>query len=454
MKTQKIIVVDYEQLMRNFAVETMKKCGYEVTSAENGAEALKLVAENKFDIAFIDMRLPDMNGIEVLTGALEINPDLPVVMMATYARLENAFEALKLGAMDYIVKPFSPDQIEFVIKRINEWKYLSEENLSLRDAIERRNGYGEVIGCNEAMLNIKKEIESSAVSGAPVLITGEKGSGKKLTAISIYRKSGFIFNPLKRIKCQNFPEEDLESEIYGKSGNGAKFAERIQKRKAILFEDIEKTPAGLRSHLLNILEGCLKLSRTIGKSSASGIKIFCTLNDFITENADEKHFIKELRKIMKSSCINLPPLRERLDDVPLLAEYFIREYVNEHGMKNKKLAKVAITKLMTYSYPGNVAELKRVIHNAIAMSPDEIIKPDYILFNEKDLLSEQTADESFEIIAEAGIPLSEMERRLILKTLHSFGGNRGMTAEALKISVRTLRNKLNQYRKTDPLLVC
>jgi len=449
MSDSRILVIDNEALMRTFACETLNKSGYEVKFAECGAQAIEMLSKENYGIVFTDIKMPDMSGIDILNFVLERSPDTPVVIMTAYARLENAFEAVKLGAMDYIIKPFSPNQIEAIVSRINERRHLMAENRLLREKIDRNHGFGEIIGQSEKMLELRMMVKKAGESDKPLLITGEKGTGKELIARAIHKNSKFAFCPFIKVDCADISDDFFDKEFCGlnkkESTNSIRLIKKA-KRKTFLFDEIDKMPRNMQIRLAEILSDS-------GAESLTGKRIICTLIINSEEGIERKHINKELFGKIGAVHINILPLRERLDDVPLLAEYFIREYCGMNGIERKTLSKIAITRLMAYSWMGNVGELKNAVQRAIALSSGSVIQPEQILPGEGDLTTAKLADESKEIIGEAAIPLWEMERRLILKTLKSLGGNRGMTAEALKISVRTVRNKLNQYREMGALFL-
>jgi two-component system response regulator AtoC len=404
--------------------------------------------------------MPQVSGMEILKYLREKSHETTVVMMTAYATVENAVEAMKMGAFDYIIKPFSPDQIEVIVGKVEERKSLVNENRYLRSELEQQCGFGEIIGQSDKMQEVFSMIKKVANSRATVLITGESGTGKELVARAIHYNSSRADKPFIKLNCAAVPEGLFESELFGHekgaftSANAKRLGRFELSDKGTLFlDEISEIPLNLQSKLLRVLQE-REFERVGGTKPLNvDVRIICTSNRNLEEAIAKKQFREDLFFRLNVIPIVLPPLRDRLDDVPYLAEYFVNRYCSENRKEQRTISKMTVTKLMAYSWPGNVRELQNVIERAIVLDYGPIIQPEHISIEQHSTLGNQESDESQEIIDETGIPLWEMERRLILKTLKSLGGNRGMTANALKISVRTLRNKLNQYREMNSLPV-
>ena len=456
MAIHQILVIDDEPLMRKFLCETLKRNGYDVQWADDGRTGLDKLRRDSFELVFTDIKMPDIDGMKILKHVRDNLPDTTVVMMTAYATVENAVEAMKIGAYDYIIKPFSPDQIEVLVKKVEDRKSLQDENRYLRSELNCQYGFGEIIGQNEKMQKTFSMIRKVADSRATILIQGESGTGKELVARAIHYSSPRADKPFIKLNCAAVPEGLFESELFGHekgaftSANAKRLGRfELADNGTLLLDEISEIPLNLQSKLLRVLQE-REFERVGGTKSLNvDVRIICTSNRNLDEAIRNKEFREDLFFRLNVIPIIIPPLRDRLDDVPLLAEYLVRRYCAENKKEPKRLAKLTISKLMTYSWPGNVRELQNVIERAVVLDYAPVIEPEHIMLDSSGGAISKIIEQSDEIIDEVGISLSEMERRLILKTLTSMGGNRGMTANALRISVRTLRNKLNQYREMN-----
>ena len=449
MALQNVLVVDDEPLIRKFLVETMTRMGFEVQSAADGAEALKKVKVETFDLIFTDIKMPQLNGMDLLRAVREHTPESVVVMMTAYATVESAVEAMKVGAFDYIIKPFSPDQIEMVTKRAAERQSLIEENKYLRSEILKEYGFGEIIGKTPVMHGIFEVIRKVANSRATVLVQGESGTGKELVARAIHYNSARANAPFIKVNCAALPENLLESEIFGHEKGAFTGAVtrrpgrfELAHRGTLLLDEISEIPLGLQAKLLRVLQE-REFERVGGTRPIKvDVRIVATTNRNLDEEIEAKRFREDLFFRLNVIPITLPPLRERGGDVPLLAQHFVERYSRENNRPPKAIAPDALEAMLHYSWPGNVREVQNVIERAIVLDVADEIRLEHLALRPVG----HEADDADEIVDAVGRTVAEMERRLILKTLKAVGGNRGKTAELLQISVRTLRNKLNQYR--------
>jgi len=301
-------------------------------------------------------------------------------------------------------------------------------------------------------------IKKIADSRATILITGESGTGKELVARAIHYNCSRSDKAFIKLNCAAVPEGLFESELFGHekgaftSANAKRLGRfELADKGTLLLDEISEIPMNLQSKLLRVLQE-REFERVGGvKSLKIDVRIVCTSNRNLDEAISKKQFREDLFFRLNVIPINLPPLRDRLDDVPYLTEYFVKRYCIENKKAPKSIAKLTTTKLMAYSWPGNVRELQNVIERAVVLDYGPVLEPEHMVLGPANSTVMKDSDDSNEVIDEVGISLSEMERRLILKTLKSLGGNRGMTANALRISVRTLRNKLNQYREQGVL---
>jgi two-component system response regulator AtoC len=449
MAMQNVLVVDDEPIIRKFLVEALGRMGFAVQEAPDAAHALRLIKSETFDLIFTDIRMPALGGMELLRRVRADSPESVVVMMTAYATVESAVEAMKMGAFDYIIKPFSPDQIEMVTRRAAERQSLIEENRYLRSEILKEYGFGEIIGNTRVMHDIFEVIKKVANSRATVLVQGESGTGKELAARAIHYNSSRANAPFIKVNCAALPESLLESELFGHEKGAFTGAVtrrpgrfELAHRGTLLLDEVSEIPLGLQAKLLRVLQE-LEFERVGGTRPIKvDVRIVATTNRNLDEEIEAKRFREDLFFRLNVIPITLPPLRERLDDVPLLAQHFVERYCRENNRAPKRLVPEALDLMRRYGWPGNVRELQNVTERAVVLDADEVIRPEHLALRPGGS-EDSDADE---IVDAVGITVAEMERRLILKTLRALGGNRGRTAEMLQISVRTLRNKLNQYR--------
>jgi len=449
MAIQNILIVDDEPLIRKFLVETLQRMGFAVQDVSDGAQALRKIKAETFDLILTDIKMPGLTGMELLRKVREESPESVVVMMTAYATVESAVEAMKMGAFDYIIKPFSPDQIEMVTRKAAERQSLIDENRYLRSEILKEYGFGEIIGGTRVMHDIFEVIKKVANSRATVLVQGESGTGKELVGRAIHFNSSRANAPFIKVNCAALPETLLESELFGHEKGAFTGAVtrrpgrfELAHRGTLLLDEISEIPLGLQSKLLRVLQE-REFERVGGTRPIKvDVRIVATTNRNLDEEIEAKRFREDLFFRLNVIPITLPPLRERLDDVALLATHFAERYCRENNRSLKTIAPETLEVMQRYSWPGNVRELQNVIERAVVLDADETIGPEHVALQAPGW-GESDTDE---IVDAVGTTVAEMERRLILKTLEALGGNRGRTAEMLKISVRTLRNKLNQYR--------
>jgi two-component system response regulator AtoC len=356
---------------------------------------------------------------------------------------------MKLGAFDYIIKPFSPDQIEMVTKRATERQSLIEENRYLRSEILKEYGFGEIIGGTPVMEGIFAVIKKVANSRATILVQGESGTGKELVARAIHYNSTRANAPFIKVNCAALPENLLESELFGHekgafTGAVSRRSGRFElaHRGTLLLDEVSEIPLGLQAKLLRVLQE-REFERVGGATPIKvDVRIVATTNRNLDEEIEAKRFREDLFFRLNVIPITLPPLRDRDGDIPLLAAHFVDWYCRENNRAPKTICPEAMEMMSSYPWPGNVRELQNVIERAVVLDVDETIRPEHVALRPIG----SGGDDTDEIVDAVGSTVAEMERRLILKTLKALGGNRGRTAEVLRISVRTLRNKLNQYR--------
>jgi DNA-binding NtrC family response regulator len=455
MPIEKVLVVDDDTLSREFLYEALHKCGYSVEVSGTGEDAWELFQREPADVVFTDMRMPGMTGMELLEKIKGVSPDTVVLMVTAYGAIEDAVEAMKLGAFDYLLKPVSADQIEVRMQRLEERQALMAENKYLREALEEsQGGLEEMVAQDPRMLKMSEQVKKVAQSKATVLIQGESGTGKELIAQALHRHGPRRDRNFVRVNCAALSESLLESELFGHE-KGA-FTGAIGKREGrfelanggtLLLDEISETSLALQSKLLRVLE--LEEFERVGgtKTLKVDVRVVATTNRDLRKYVDAGKFREDLYYRLNVVPILLPPLRERPGDVPLLVDYFLKMFIRQNVTRVKSISPEAMKLLQDYRWPGNIRELKNLVQRLVVIDPGEVIQAEdvsaYLPLGEK----RGASPDGQALIAEVGMSLDEAERRLILKTLEHTSNNKTRTAEILQVTARTLRNKLQRYRE-------
>jgi DNA-binding NtrC family response regulator len=435
--------------MRDFLEEALARAGYGVATAANAEAGLAEMRSSSYDLIISDMKMPGMDGLALLDQTKKQQPDMAMVIMTAYGSVETAVKALKAGAADYIMKPFTPEEIEHVVKKALYERRLENENRYLRSEIAKDFNFQEMIGTSPAMLAIYDQIAKISQSRASVLIRGESGTGKELIARAIHYSSPRRDKPFIKINCAALAPTLLESELFGHEKGS--FTHAINRKigrfeladdGTLLLDEIGEMDPGLQSKLLRVLQE--KEFERVGGTKPLKVdtRIISTTNRNLEQAIQESRFREDLYFRLNVIPIIIPPLRERKEDIPALAQHFLKKYDFENNARVKQLHSDAMMMLMSHSWPGNVRELENCIERAVVLCNEETITPDYFAFP---LQRPQTfSGDGIYLPSESTI--GEAERILILHTLKKCGNNKTKTAKSLDISVRTLRNKLKEYR--------
>jgi len=450
---KKILVVDDDSLLRDFLGETLNRSGYRVDLASTGEEALEKIKREDYDVILSDVRMPNMDGMELLKTTRDFLPDAKVVMMTAYGTVQNAVEAMKLGAFHYVMKPFSIDEIELVLKRALDHKQLLLENKLLRSEVLGKYRFENIVGKSPQMQEIFELVETVADTKATVLITGESGTGKELIAKAIHYNSPRQEGPFIRINCAALPEGLVESELFGHekgSFTGAIRQSRgrfeLADRGTLLLDEISEISLHLQGKLLRVLQEREFERVGSGVSIQVDVRIIATSNRNLNRLIEKGKFRKDLFYRLNVVPIHIPPLRERREDIPALAEHFLRKYNLENNRQIEGISQKVFEMFLEYFWPGNVRELENFIERAVVTAKGKILNPrDF----PRELTFGKIRPPTDEI--RVGSTIYEAERKLILKTLKVQGGNRTKAAEILGVSTRTLRNKLHEYGLKDAM---
>lgn len=452
----KILVVDDEQSMREFLAIMLKKEGHAVVAAENGVHALKAMQVEIFDLVITDVRMPQVDGIEVLRTVKEISPETVVIVITAFASTDTAVEAMRLGAYDYITKPFNVDQVKLIIQKALEKHTLRKENILLKREIKSRVGFENFIGASEPMQKVFSVIRQVADANSTVLITGESGTGKELVAKAIHFNSSRKDGPFVTVNCGALPETLLESELFGYL-KGA-FTGAVSNKKGlfeaandgtIFLDEISATTPALQIKLLRVIQE--REFTYVGGTTVNKIDVHviaASNKDLLAEVA-KGAFREDLYYRLNVIPIHLPPLRERKEDIPLLVEYFLRKVVTKEGNRDRSkwLDAEAMKALMGYRWPGNVRELENTIERMVIMTPEDVICIAHVPDTVKSPYA--GSDEVLREIPDEGMNLERLledtEKAFLHRALEKAGGVKTEAAKLLGLSFRSFRHRLKKY---------
>jgi two-component system response regulator PilR (NtrC family) len=451
---EKILVVDDEKSMRDFLSIVLKKEGYAVTTAEDGETASRLVQQEIFDLVLTDVKMPKMNGLQVLKTVKETSPDTIVVMITAFASTETAIEAMKEGAYDYLTKPFQIEEVRLIIQNALEKKRLRAENQLLKKKVKGAATLEDIIGRSGGMQNVIQVIKKVANTQSNVLILGESGTGKELVAQAIHSDSLRKDKPFVTVNCSALPEPLLESELFGHmkgSFTGAHANKpglfEIAHEGTIFLDEIGDTPSGIQAKLLRVLEE--KEFRRIGgtQNIRVDVRIIAATNKDLEKAVAEGTFREDLYYRLDVIPIHLPPLRERVEDIPLMVRHFLT--IMNQGL-NKKIRTVtpeAMKALQAHSWRGNVRELENVIERVVALTTGEAIELNDVMeclqrpVGFKESLLTTLPPEGLDLDKVIG----DLEKTLLLKALDRTNWVKRDAANLLQLNMRSFRYRLEKH---------
>ena len=453
--SKKILIADDESEMRVALETTLERENYQLVCAVDGKEALKQFESQVFDMVLTDVRMPKLSGLELLREIKERSPQTPVVMMTAYGTIDNAVEAMKEGAFDYLIKGsgFSADVLVSTVKRafLNPHDYVAPIRPS---GVINKAGSSEVkriVTQDEEMKKLLKFAENVAYSKSTVLIMGETGTGKELFARYIHQCSPRNDKPFMAVNCAALPEGLLESELFGHekgSFTGAlenkegKF--ELAHQSSMLLDEVTEMSLPLQAKLLRVLQEH-EVDKIGGKAPVPvDVRVIATTNRDIRSRIADQEFREDLYYRLNVVPLVLIPLRERKDDIPLLAEYFMNQFCQENSRPLIRIDPATLTLLKKYSWPGNIRELGNIIERSCLMCQGDTLLPANLFFDDEPLSSGKK-----DAAPKLSGTIYDIEKELIQQTLEEFSGNKTKAAESLGISIRTLRNKINEYNETE-----
>ncbi len=448
-----ILIVDDEKNYLVVLEALLGPEGYEILTTDNAPDALRQVREADLDLIITDMKMPGMNGMELLEEAKSIKPDLPVIIMTAYGTIELAVEAMKKHAYDYITKPFQNEQLKLTVKKALENYRLIKENRLLNEALSDRFKYGNIIGKSKPMLKVYDLIEKVAQSKASILITGPSGTGKELIAKAIHYDSPRKDRPFVSINCGALTETLLESELFGHEKGAFTGAIAMKKGRfelahegTLFLDEVGDMPPSLQVKLLRVLQE-MEFERVGGTRTIKvDVRIISASNRNIKDDVAEDSFREDLFYRLNVIQIEVPPLRERTDDIPLLVKHFIEKYKSEKEKGKIELSPEVWKTIYTYPWPGNVRELENVIESAVVLSVGEMITgedlPDYLLGKRE---KEIDLDNIVPLNSTLPEAFEQLEEKLIKRALKYSDQVQSRAAEMLGISRHVMHYKMKKY---------
>ena len=456
----KVLIVDDKQMMRDSVGATLQRAGYQVIAASDGAAALSLLSRHRPAAVVTDLKMPEMDGLELLAKLRQADDQMPVVLMTAFGSVESAVSAMKEGAFDFIQKPFEGDQLVMTIRRAIEHRDLVRENTALKTNAKVFQNTPDLVGRSPVMRTLAQQIQQIALSNGTVLISGESGTGKEVVARTIHAHSPRRDRVMLCVNCAALSSSLLESELFGHEKGAFTGADALRKGRfeladggTLLLDEISEISPQLQAKLLRVLQ-----ERQFERVGASlpmqiDVRVIATTNRDLIQSVADGDFRQDLYYRLNVLPIVLAPVRERLDDVPLLADHFLMQVAMREGREPKQFEPEAIELLKQYPWPGNVRELQNICERASVLTKGQKISAATI---QPWLIVEQPIFPGVNsgIVPGAGVVpgvthvkrLEDVEREQVIKTLEKFSGNRQRTAESLGIGVRTLGLKLKKWK--------
>ena len=445
-----ILVIEDERVQLDALVGFLEKRGFEVEGVSSGTEGVERVRGTAVDLVLTDYRMPEMTGLEVLRATKEINPDIPVVILTAFGSVEDAVEAMKFGAYDYIAKPVDLDELEMGVRRALEHRSLVSENRALREELRGRYRLEGIVSVSREMEDALNLAARAAESKATVLIRGESGTGKEVVARAIHYASPRGEGPFVAVNCAALSEHLLESELFGHEKGAFTGADRLRKGRfeladggTLFVDEVGDIPINLQTKLLRALQEHT-FERVGGdRTLRMDVRILAATNRDLERMIQEGTFREDLFYRLNVVCIEIPPLRRRRSDIPPLIEHFLREYAAENGKEIEGVSREAMDRLMRYDYPGNVRELENAIERAVVLARGSLVATEDLPLTIRGTESERDAKASY--AGSLTERVERLEQEAILEALQEAGGNQSRAAERLGLTERNLRYKMRKY---------
>jgi len=453
-----VLLVDDDLNLRKMLAFVLTKEGYRVQEAVNGVDALKKLKDRNFDLVISDIRMPDLNGIELLKKIKSHDQDLPVIMITAYATTNDAIEAMKLGAEDYIMKPFSLDELKIIISKSLHKKHIERENVELKEKLSNKENFENIVGADPKMHKIFELIDTIAQADSTVLISGESGTGKELIARAIHSKSSRSTQKFISINCGALPENLLESELFGHK-KGA-FTDAYQDKEGLFesaslgtlfLDEISEMSQKMQVKILRAIQE--KVIRRVGGNQEIGVdvRIITATNRDLVESIERGEFRSDLYYRLNVISIKVPPLRERKEDIPILMQYFLQRYNKKFAKDIQGFEKKVLECFENYNWPGNVRELENFVERGIALEKGQVISaaslPAEVIYNLD--ASAPTGADWQDMLKQGDLDLTlyidNISKNIIVKALELNHGNIKKTASALRLNYRSLRYLIDKF---------
>jgi two-component system response regulator HydG len=445
-----VLVVDDDPAHRTMLRTLLTGWGYAIDESDDGSAAIERVHEQAFDLIMMDIRMVKVSGLQALAEIKALNPAIPIIIMTAYSSVESAVEALKSGAYDYLTKPLDFDELRLVMERAMEHSHLREENRLLRETLGVHFDTQHIIGRSAPMMRLMETVAQVAPSEATVLITGESGTGKEMVAGAIHFNSPRKDGPFVKINCAAITETLLESELFGHEKGAFTGAHRQKAGRfrqahggSLFLDEISEMSLAMQVKLLRVLQE-REITRVGGEEVIKvDVRIIAATNKDLAREIEVGRFREDLYYRLNVVALEMPPLRERREDIPLLAQHFLEALSKENRKNIKGFTPQAMDRLIKYDWPGNVRELMNAVERGVVLSRSPYLDEEVLSLISSDELSSQDISSGDGLNAD--MPLDEVEKATILKTLESAGGNKSEAARRLGITRRTLHKRLKLY---------
>jgi two-component system, NtrC family, response regulator HydG len=446
-----ILVVDDEPSVRHSLASWFKKDGYDVATAENATSALRCLRDRLYDVVLLDIRMPGMDGMELQEHIHRLDPGIAVIMITAFASVETAVRALKQGAFDYVTKPIDPDELSHLVARAFEQRRLRSENRQLRESLDSGLvGSDAIIGDSLAIRKMRELIEHVAPTEATVLIRGESGTGKELVARAIHAASPRRYFPIVPVNCGALTESLLESELFGHERGAFTGAQLRRKGKiemadggTLFLDEVGAVSAKMQVDLLRVLESKEVVRVGSNRPVQVDFRVLCATNEDLEKAVAEGRFREDFYYRINVFTIEVPPLRARASDVPLLAEHFLQHFARQMDKRIEAISPQAMELLAAHHWPGNVRELANAIERAMVVGQPPAIRPE-------DLPLLRRGGNGGGGVGDGGESLADVERRHVAEVLERTGWNVSRTAEVLQVDRATVYNKIKRYGLERP----
>jgi len=451
---KRLLVIDDEENMRHMLATLLGKAGYVVEAAANGHEGLEMIQRTAYDFVLCDIKMPYMSGMDFLKTARDRLGTTTVIMMSAYGSIDTAIEAMKLGAYDYISKPFKTDEVYLTLKKAEERESLRQENVRLKERIKKIESnyhFGNLVAKSETMKSMFRIAAKAAQYKTTVLLLGDSGTGKELIARAIHFEGERSAFPLVPVNCGGIPETLLESELFGYKRGAFTGADKNKKGLfqeaeggTIFLDEIGELPLALQVKILRVLQE--NEIRMVGdsKSTKIDVRVIAATARDLEQEVGKGTFREDLFYRLNVLTIKIPPLRDRSEDIPLLCEHFIKRFNTTLGKNIKGIAPAAMSRLLQYNWPGNVRELENAIERAAVLTEDTLLLPEHFPVELGQRVGEDQIDGIFNGHS-LKVAQKRMEKKLITKALQKTGGNRTQAARLLEISHPSLLSKIKSY---------